>query len=46
VAALPLDRSRLAVMERAVAMPLEDRLALFEAMSRDAAWVRAAVRVR
>jgi hypothetical protein len=45
-AGLPLDGSRLAVMRRTAAMSLEERLSLFEALSRDAAWARAAVRVR
>ena len=33
-------------MQREAGLSLEDRIALFEALSRDAAWARAAVRVR
>lgn len=44
--ALPLDGSRASIMRRQARMPLDGRIALFEALSLDAAWARAAVRVR
>jgi hypothetical protein len=44
--ALPLDASRASMMRRQAALPLAARIALFEALSADAAWARAAVRVR
>jgi hypothetical protein len=44
--ALPLDRSRLSMMRRQSELPLAERIALFEALSADAAWARRAVRIR
>ena len=44
--ALPLDGSRAGMMRRQAELPLADRIELFEALSVDAAWARAAVRVR
>ncbi len=43
---LPRDGSREQLMRREAGLPLEERIALFEALSRDAAWARSAVRVR
>jgi hypothetical protein len=40
------DEARLALMRRVKAMSLEERIALFERLSRDAAWARTARRVR
>jgi hypothetical protein len=34
------------MMRRTALRPLEERIALFEALSRDAAWARAATRIR
>jgi hypothetical protein len=34
------------MIRRVAALPLGQRLALFEAMSRDAAWARSATRIR
>ena len=45
-AALPDDRCRLEMMRQTASLPLERRIALFEALSRDAAWARGAVRIR
>ncbi|HZU61404.1 MAG TPA: hypothetical protein VE983_10580 [Solirubrobacteraceae bacterium] len=44
--ALPDDEPRAEMMRRTAALPLEQRIALFEAMSRDAAWARSATRIR
>jgi hypothetical protein len=44
--ALPLDRSRASMLRRHARLPLAARIALFEAISMDAAWIRTAVRVR
>jgi hypothetical protein len=44
--ALPKDQSRLEMMAREKRMTLEQRLELFERLSRDAAWIRSAKRVR
>lgn len=41
-----LDESRLAMMRRVKAMTVEQRLDLFEQLSRDAAWAKSAKRVR
>ena len=46
VPALALDESRLAMMRRVKAMTVEQRLDLFEQLSRDAAWALSAKRVR
>jgi hypothetical protein len=43
---LPLDERRTQMMRRQAGLALEARIALFEALSRDAAWARQAVRVR
>ena len=43
---LPDDPHRGRMMAREASLPLAERIALFEALSRDAAWARAAVRVR
>lgn len=44
---LPKDESRLLMMRRQKAMSVEERVALFERLSRDAAWIRSsAKRVR
>lgn len=42
----PIDESRLTMMRRVKLMTVEERLDLFEALSRDAAWARGAKRVR
>lgn len=42
----PIDESRLAMMRRVKRMTVEQRLDLFETLSRDAAWARGAKRVR
>jgi len=44
--ALPLDESRASMIRRQARLPLARRIALFEALSLDAAWARAATRVR
>ncbi len=44
--ALPIDDTRLAMMRRVKHMTVEERLDLFEQLSRDAAWVQGAKRVR
>ncbi len=46
VAAPPIDGARLAMMRRVKHMTVEERLDLFEQLSRDAAWARGAKRVR
>jgi hypothetical protein len=43
---LPKDDARLQVMRRVKNMTVEERLALFEQLSRDAAWARTATRLR
>jgi hypothetical protein len=43
---IPKDESRLLMMRRHKHMTLEERLDLFERLSRDAAWTRSATRVR
>jgi hypothetical protein len=43
---IPKDPSRLEMMRRVKRMSAEERVALFERLSRDAAWVRTAKRVR
>jgi hypothetical protein len=45
-AALPRDESRIEMMRRAKAMSVEERIELFERLSRDAAWARSATRIR
>jgi hypothetical protein len=45
-AALPRDDSRIEMMRRVKRMSLEERVDLFERLSRDAAWARSAKRVR
>ncbi len=42
----PIDESRLAMMRRVKRMTVEQRLDLFEQLSRDAAWAQGAKRVR
>ncbi len=42
----PIDESRLAMMRRVKRTTVEQRLDLFEQLSRDAAWARGAKRVR
>jgi hypothetical protein len=44
--ALPADAARVASMRRVKRMTLEERIDLFERLSRDAAWARGARRVR
>jgi hypothetical protein len=44
--ALPKDASRLELMRRTKAMTLEERVELFERLSRDASWARSAKRLR
>ncbi len=44
--AVPLDDSREAMMRRVKRMTIEERLDLFEQLSRDAAWALSAKRVR
>lgn len=44
--ALPKDQSRHEMMAREKRMTLEQRVELFERLSRDAAWARSAKRVR
>lgn len=46
IPALPIEESRLAMMRRVKRMTVEQRLDLFDALSRDAAWARGAKRVR
>ena len=41
-----MDPARLEMMRREKGMTVEDRLALFERLSRNAAWVRSAKRIR
>ena len=43
---LPKDEARLEMMRRVHAMTVQQRVELFERMSRDAAWIRTAERVR
>jgi hypothetical protein len=45
-AGLPLDESRLLMMRRVKRMTVEERLALFERLSRRVTWARSAKRVR
>ncbi len=45
-AALPRDQSRLEMMRRVKEMSVEERIDLFERLSRDAAWARSATRIR
>ena len=42
--ALPKDASRLEMMRRVKRMSLDERLELFERLSRDAAWIRRSAR--
>ncbi len=44
--ALPKDSSRSEMMRRVKRMTVEERIELFERLSRDAAWARSATRVR
>lgn len=44
--ALPKDRARIEMMRRVKGMSAQQRVELFERLSRDAAWVRRANRVR
>ncbi len=46
ISAQPRDESRLAMMRRVKRMTVEQRLDLFEQLSRDAAWALGAKRVR
>jgi hypothetical protein len=41
-----VDETRLAMMRRVKRMTLEERIALFERLQRDAAWARRARRIR
>lgn len=41
-----MDESRLEMMRRVKRMTVQQRVELFERMSRDAAWIRSAKRVR
>jgi hypothetical protein len=41
-----MDESRLMMMRRVKHMTVEERLALFERLSQDAAWVRSGKRIR
>jgi hypothetical protein len=43
---LPMSESRLEMMRRVKRMSLEQRVELFERISRDAAWIRTATRIR
>jgi hypothetical protein len=43
---LPMDESRLLMMRREKELSVEQRLELFERLSRDAAWARSAKRLR
>jgi len=43
---LPMDESRLLMMRRVKRMAVEERLALFERLSRRVTWARSAKRVR
>jgi hypothetical protein len=43
---LPKDESRLEMMRRQKSMTLEERLRIFESLSRDAVWALRAKRVR
>lgn len=43
---LPKDSSRLEMMRREKNMSVEERIELFERLSRDAAWARSATRLR
>jgi hypothetical protein len=45
-AALPKDESRLEMMRRVKGMTLEERLDLFERLSRRVKWARSAKRIR
>ena len=42
----PMDQSRLLMMRRVKRMTVEERLALFERLSRRVSWARSAKRVR
>ncbi len=42
----PMDESRILMMRREQEMSVEQRIELFERLSRDAAWVRSATRIR
>jgi hypothetical protein len=44
--AAAIDESRLAMLRRVKRMTVEQRIELFEQLSRDAAWARSAKRVR
>lgn len=46
IPSLPMDDSRLAMMRRTKRMTVDERLDLFEQLSRDAAWAKGAKRVR
>jgi hypothetical protein len=46
IEALPKDASRLLMMRRVKAMSVEERLELFERMSRRVTWARSAKRLR
>jgi hypothetical protein len=43
---LPMDESRLLMMRRVKRMTVEERLALFERLSRRVTWARSAKRLR
>ena len=44
--ALPRDESREHMMRREAELSVDQRIELFESLSRDAAWARGAVRIR
>lgn len=46
IEASPRDQSRLEMMRRVKEMSVEERIDLFERLSRDAAWARSATRLR
>ena len=45
-AALPRDESRMEMMQRIKYLTVEERLDLFDRLSRDAAWIRSSKRTR
>jgi hypothetical protein len=44
--ALPKDEARMEMLRRVKRMTVQERVELFERMSRDAAWIRSATRLR
>ena len=45
-AALPADDARARLIQRTAALSLDSRIALFDCLSRDAAWALRATRIR